>query len=56
MILHSTNSSRAPAQDAFLAQMEVLIKKKASMKVTVNEEWLSEKEMRDDYNWSALLG
>ena len=39
-----------------MAQMEVLVRKKASIKVTVNEEWLSEKEMKDDYNWTPLLG
>ena len=37
----------------FIAQLEIVIKKKSSFKVTIDEAWLSEKEMKDDYGWSA---
>lgn len=43
-------------QDEFLARMEVVIKKKSSNKVTIDEVWVSEKEMRDDLKWSAHIG
>ena len=43
-------------QDEFLARMEVVIKKKSSNKVTIDEVWVSEKEMKDDLKWSAHIG
>ena len=43
-------------QDAFLSKLEIVITKKSTMKVTVDEEWLSEKEMREDYHWSTCPG
>lgn len=43
-------------QEEFKSRLEIVITKKSSMKVTVDEEWLSEKEMRDDYHWSACHG
>jgi len=43
-------------QDEFLARIEVVIKKKSSNKVTIDEVWVSEKEMKDDLKWSAHIG
>lgn len=40
-------------QNAFLLQLEIVVKKKASVKVTRDWQWVSEKEMRDDLGWSA---
>ena len=37
----------------FIAQLEIVIKKKSSFKVTIDEAWLSEKEMKEDYGWSV---
>lgn len=42
-------------QEDFVVQLEVTIKKRMSIKVTVDEQWASEKEMREDLGWSAFL-
>lgn len=33
----------------------MVVKRRSSQKVIVDEEWLSEKEMREDYGWSAYF-
>ena len=43
------------AQEQFIASLEVVVKRRSSQKIIVDEEWLSEKEMRDDYGWSAYF-
>ena len=43
-------------QDAFIAKLEVIVRKKSSYTVWLDEEWLSEKEMKDDLKWSQILG
>ena len=43
-------------QEEFLVRMEVVIRKKSSNKVTIDEVWVSEKEMKDDLKWSAHIG
>lgn len=48
--------SLPPGEDEFEARMEVVIKKKNSVKITVDEVWVSEKEMRDELKWSANIG
>ncbi|CAK9102700.1 unnamed protein product, partial [Durusdinium trenchii] len=36
----------------FISSLEIVVKKRSSLKVTIEEEWLTEKEMKDDYGWS----
>lgn len=43
-------------QDQFVAQLEVIVRKKKMLKVTVDERWLSEKEMKEDFKWSPYFG
>ena len=43
------------AQAQFIASLEIVVKRRSSQKVTIDEEWLSEKEMKDDYGWSTCL-
>ncbi|CAK9117801.1 unnamed protein product [Durusdinium trenchii] len=53
--------SRSQAPDAadlgtdegFIATLEIVVKKKSSMTLIIDEQWLSEKEMKDDFGWSA---
>ncbi len=40
-------------QDKFVSELEVIIRKKSSKKMTIEEQWVSEKEMKDDLKWSA---
>ena len=42
-------------QDAFLNQLEIVVKKKKSIKLIIDEGWYSEKEMSDDLKWNAFL-
>lgn len=42
-------------KDQFISELETLVKKKSSKKTLVDEQWLSEKEMKDDLGWSAHL-
>ena len=44
-----------PLQDAFISQLEIVVKKKNAMTVLVDEQWCSEKEMKDDLGWSTSL-
>ena len=43
-------------QDQFTSRLEVIISKKKTWKVTVDEEWVSEKEMKDELKWSPPTG
>lgn len=43
-------------QEQFIAQLEVIVWKKKMLKVTVDEQWLSEKEMKEDLKWSPYFG
>ena len=44
-----------PGQAKFISSLEVVVKRRASQKVTIDEKWLTEKEMRDDYGWSTCF-
>lgn len=37
-------------------QLDIVIRKKSSKKVTLLEEWVSEKEMREELKWSPSFG
>ena len=41
-------------QDQFIATVEVIIKKRSAITLTVDEEWMTEKEMTE-YGWSPNL-
>ena len=43
-------------QEKFMAEMEIVVKKKSTIRVTVDEQWVSEKEMKDDLGWTPWLG
>lgn len=38
-------------QESFIAQLEIIVRKKATIKVSIEEMWVSEQEMRDDLRW-----
>ena len=42
-------------QDAFVARVEVIIHKKKTLKLRVEEQWLCEKDMKTDLKWSPFL-
>lgn len=39
-------------QDKFVSELEIVVKKRSSVSVTIDEQWASEKEMRDDLGWT----
>lgn len=39
-----------------MAKLEIVVKKRASIKIKVEEVWVSEKEMRDELGWSTKIG
>ena len=41
-------------QEKFVATLEIVVRKKSSHKVTVDEQWVSEKEMRDGLKWDKF--
>ena len=43
-------------QDKFVAQLEIIIRKKKMLTVWIDEQWVSEKEMKDDLKWSPSFG
>ena len=43
-------------QDKFVAELEIVVKKKSSIKITRDMQWMSEKEMKDDLGWSSCHG
>ena len=43
-------------EEAFVSSMEVIIKRKSTIRITIDEQWLSEKEMATDYGWNASFG
>ena len=42
-------------QDVFINQVEIVVKKTTLIKVKVEEQWLTEKEMKTDFGWSQNL-
>ena len=42
-------------QEQFVNRLEIVVRKKKMMTVWIDEQWLSEKEMKDDFKWSAWL-
>ena len=47
--------NKCPNQDVFIGQLEVSVNKRSAIKVTVDEEWATEREMKEDLGWSAFL-
>lgn len=43
-------------QEEFINMLEVVVKRKNLKKIWVDEQWLTEKEMKDDFKWSPNLG
>ncbi|CAK9017306.1 unnamed protein product [Durusdinium trenchii] len=39
------------SKESFIAQLEIIVRKKATIKVSIEEMWVSEQEMRDDLRW-----
>ena len=54
-----SHSEAVPLQrfpkDEFINQLEIVVTKKKAMTIKVDEQWASEKEMRDDLKWSPLF-
>ena len=50
--MHIDSKKLNPIQAEFEVQLDIVIRKKSSKKLTVVEEWVSEKEMRDELKWS----
>ena len=42
-------------QDLFIQRLEVVVKQKNTITVTVEEQWMSEKELREELKWSPFL-
>ena len=42
-------------QDVFINQVEIVVKKTTLIKVKVEDQWLTEKEMKTDFGWSQNL-
>ena len=40
-------------QDAFINNFQIMVTKRQSFKLTVDEGWYSESEMRDELSWNA---
>ena len=43
------------AKAKFQAELEIIVKKKDKVKITLLEEWCTEKEMKDEHGWSTPL-
>eukprot|EP00435_Cladocopium_sp_Y103_P057691 s983_g20.t1 len=41
-----------PVIDRFLAELHILVKKKQTFKLTIDQGWFSEHEMKEELNWS----
>ena len=48
--MHIDSKKLNPIQAEFEVQLDIVIRKKSSKKLTVVEEWVSEKEMRDEWS------
>ena len=46
---------QGPTQAKVQCELEIAIRKKATILVQVDEQWMSEKEMKDDLSWSQRL-
>ena len=42
-------------EEAFISQLEIIVKKKNTVEVKIEEQWMSEKEMKDELHWSSSL-
>lgn len=49
------NHAQPDWQDDFINELEIIVRRKATIKITVDEVWASEKEMRDDLHWSPYF-
>ena len=43
-------------KEQFICDLEIIVRKKSSMTVWQDEQWLSEKEMKEDMGWTANHG
>ena len=39
-----------------MAKLEIIVRKKKMLTVWIDEQWVSEKEMKDDLKWSPSFG
>ena len=54
--LYNSNFLADPRlQEAFITQLEIVVKKKNMQTIWVDEQWCSEKEMKDDLKWTPSL-
>lgn len=53
---HSGTELFNPFQDQFVAKLEIIVRKKKMLTVWIDEQWVSEKEMKDDLKWSPFFG
>ena len=42
-------------EEKFISQLEIIVKKKNTVEVKIEEQWMSEKEMKDELHWSSSL-
>ena len=50
------NSPALPSQERFLARLEIIITKKHTLEVFIDEGWYSQEDMRETLRWSECLG
>ena len=43
-------------QEKFVGELEVIVKRSSSKSITVESQWMSEKEMKDELKWSQHSG
>lgn len=48
-------SGSPPLKEQFIAQLEIVLKRCKSIKITIEEQWASESEMKNDLGWSQPL-
>lgn len=42
-------------QEAFITQLEIVVTKKNTQKVWVDEQWVTEQEMKQELKWTSTL-
>ena len=53
--IYSSYHTTSPTQEKFISTLEIVIRKQSTQSVTIDCEWISEKEMKDDKGWSQFL-
>ena len=54
-IIHNMSLVSNPKQDQFLNSLKIMVKKKQSVELLVEEGWYSECELKDEVGWSQFL-